>query len=206
MTMLWYVAFATVTLAHLTLPSPTTKKSLSMTTSQPITSEPRTTSAIENVVWSLTFSYFSQFSGIRFTPDSHRAIQFSVPNSWNWDDQPKIKRFMQLGWGKNLVIRDSLMFLTSSLESLVESLCRTDEQQFNHLETLMGLKYPNAYFKLLFCKGVFLYEYFDLFEKFNEPALPHREAFYSTLQGEECSVKDFDNAQRVSTAFKCHSL
>ena len=41
------------------LPFPTTAKSPTMTTSQAITSEPRTTSAIGNAAWSSTFPYFS---------------------------------------------------------------------------------------------------------------------------------------------------
>ena len=113
---------------------------------------------------------------------------------------------MQVKWGKYLVFRDLLMFLTSSLESLMQSLLKTDETQFKHLETLMGLHYPNAAYKLLLRKGVFPYEYLDLFVKFNEPTLPHREAFYSTLRGEKCSVEDLDYAQRVWIAFGCNSL
>ena len=70
---------------------------------------------------------------------------------------------MQLKWGKNLVFRDSLMFLTNSLKSLVQLLRKTDKTQFTHLETLMNLKYLNADFKLLIFKNVFPYEYLDLF-------------------------------------------
>ena len=33
-----------------------------------------------------------------------------------------MERYIQLKWGQNLVFRDSFMFLTSSLESLVQSL------------------------------------------------------------------------------------
>ena len=70
----------------------------------------------------------------------------------------------------------------------------------------MGLKYANVDFKLLLRKGVFPYEYLDSFEKFNDPALPNRDAFFSTLRGEECSVEDFDYAKRVWAAFECHTL
>ena len=87
---------------------------------------------------------------------------------------------MQLKCGNNLIFRDSLMFLTNSLESLVQLLRKTDERQFKHLETIMSLKYLKADFKLL-RKGVFPYKYLNLFEKFNERALPNRSAFFSTL-------------------------
>ena len=71
---------------------------------------------------------------------------------------------------------------------------------------MIGSKYPDGNFKLLQRKGVFPYEYLNLFEKLNEPALPASEAFFSMLRGEECSVEDFYYAQRVWTAFGCHTL
>ena len=47
------------------------------------------------------------------------------------------------------MFRDSFMFLTSSLESLVQSLRKTDETQSKHLESLMSARYPGTDFKLL---------------------------------------------------------
>ena len=83
------------------------------------------------------------------------------------------------------------MFLTCSLESLVQSLRKTDEGQFKSLETLMAIRYPGADYKLLLRKGVFPYEYLDSFEKFQEPQLPTRESFFSTLRQEECQEGDY---------------
>ena len=53
-----------------------------------------------------------------------------------------IKRYIQVKWGNNLVFRHSFMFLTSSLESLVQSLRKTDVSQFKHLDSLMSNRYP----------------------------------------------------------------
>ena len=53
-----YVAFATFKLAYSTPPSSTTAKSMTMTTSQANTLEPRTTNATGNAAWSSTFPYF----------------------------------------------------------------------------------------------------------------------------------------------------
>ena len=113
---------------------------------------------------------------------------------------------MQVKWGNNLVFRDSFMFLTSSLESLVQSRRITDGRQFQHLESLMSTRYPGSDFKLLLRKGVFPNEYLDSFDKFGDIALPPREEFYSTLRGEECAADDYDYANRVWTAFGCTSL
>ena len=70
---------------------------------------------------------------------------------------------MQLKWGKNLVFRDAFMFLTSSLESLVQSLRKTDEAKFQYLESIIGVRYPGALFKLLCRKGVFPYQFLNFF-------------------------------------------
>ena len=70
----------------------------------------------------------------------------------------------------------------------------------------MSTRYPNANFKLLLRKGIFPYEYFDSFEKFEEPQLPPRESFFSTLRQEECSEEDYAYANQVWTAFGCNSL
>ena len=88
-----------------------------------------------------------------------------------------MERYMQVKWGKNIVFRDSFMFLTSSLESLVQSLRKTDERKFTHLESLMTTRYPNADFKLLLRKGVFPYEYLSSFDKFNDARAATRETF-----------------------------
>ena len=113
---------------------------------------------------------------------------------------------MQVKWGNNLVFRDPFMFHTSSLDSLVQSLRKTDETQFKHLESLMSSRYPGTDFKLLLRKGVFPNEYLDSFVKFDDDELPLREEFFSTLRSEECSAEDYDYAQSVWTAFGSATL
>ena len=69
------------------------------------------------------------------------------------------------------------MFLTSSLESVVQSLRKTDETQFKHLESLMSSHYPGTDFKLLLRKGVFPYEYLDSFVKVDDNELQYARSF-----------------------------
>ena len=78
------------------------------------------------------------------------------------------ERYMQVKWGNNLVFRDSFMFLNSSLESLVQSLRKTDETHFKHLESLMSTRYSATKIKLLLRKCVFPYQYLDTFVKFDD--------------------------------------
>ena len=127
-----------------------------------------------------------------------------------------MERYMQLKWGEHLVFRDSLQFLSQSLEKLVESLRKTDdalygpvrtadESSFRHLSGLIGQNYEADY-RLLLRKGVFPYEYIDTPAKLMETALPPIEAFRSTLRGEDCKPDDYAYAQQVWQAFGCRTL
>ena len=51
-------------------------------------------------------------------------------------------------------------------------------------------------FVLLLRKGVYLYEYMDSCERFNKTSLPPKSAFYSDLNLEGISDKDYNHAQK----------
>lgn len=52
-------------------------------------------------------------------------------------------------------------------------------------------------FKLMQGKGVYPYEYIDSWEKFEETRLPPKEAFYSKLNIQDISDKEYEHAERV---------
>ena len=52
-------------------------------------------------------------------------------------------------------------------------------------------------FILLLRKGVYPYEYMDIWERFDETLLPDREAFYSSLNMEDITDVDHRHAKRV---------
>ena len=65
-------------------------------------------------------------------------------------------------------------------------------------------KFPSIYqfcnddlykFVLLLRKGVYPYEYMDSWEKFDENTLPPKKDFYSNLNLEDISDKDYTHAQ-----------
>ena len=60
--------------------------------------------------------------------------------------------------------------------------------------------------KLVMRKGVFPYEYMDSWERFAEPKLPSKEAFYSKLSDSGISNEDYTHAQQVWKAFGCTNL
>ena len=46
-------------------------------------------------------------------------------------------------------------------------------------------------------KGVYLYEYMDDWEKFNETSSPEKEDFYNHLNREDITDADYTHAKRV---------
>ena len=95
----------------------------------------------------------------------------------------------------DIVFKDSLKFMSSSLEALVNNL---PKDAFKNL-----LKYfTPKQAELLKQKGFYPYEYMDSEEKFNDTKLPPREAFYSKLSGKGITEKDYNHAGDVWNIFK----
>ena len=92
-----------------------------------------------------------------------------------------------------IVFKDSLKFMSSSLEALVNNL-----PAFKNLLNYFTPKQT----ELLKQKGFYPYEYMDSEEKFNDTKLPPREAFYSKLSGKGITEKDYEHAGNVWNSFK----
>ena len=97
-----------------------------------------------------------------------------------------MEKYLQIQWGKNMVFRDSLQFLCSSLEALASSLAKSGRENFIHLHEIISERYPESPVELVERKGIFCYDYIDSFERFNEATLPTREQFFSNLYNAEC--------------------
>ena len=94
----------------------------------------------------------------------------------------------------DIVFKDSLKFMSSSLEALVNNL---PKDAFKNL-----LKYfTPKQAELLKQKGFYPYEYMDSEEKFNDTKLPPREAFYSKLSGKGITEKDYNHVGNVWNTF-----
>ena len=61
-------------------------------------------------------------------------------------------------------------------------------------------------FILLLRKGVFLYEYMDRWERFNETLLPNKEDFYSSVNMEGILIVAYRHANRVYKEFIINNL
>ncbi|CAG2208278.1 unnamed protein product [Mytilus edulis] len=97
---------------------------------------------------------------------------------------------------------DSLQFMSSSLQKLVENLAKEGSSKFLHMTSHFG----EERISLLLRKQVDPYEYFDSEAKFVETQLPPIEDFYSTLSGEGITTLDYAHAQQVWQLFNIQNL
>ena len=109
-----------------------------------------------------------------------------------------IEKYMAFMLGNHLTFIDSFQFMSSNLERLVSNLPGK------------SLKYTSQEFKgkkldLMAKKGVYPYDYMDSFDKFNEQ-LPSKEDFYSILNNEYITDKDYQHAKTVWNTFKLSNM
>ena len=71
---------------------------------------------------------------------------------------------------------------------------RVFKKNFNHTSRFWGC---DEKFRLMIRKAVYLYEYMDAWEKFEETSLPPKDAFYSRLNMKGISDQDHEHAQQV---------
>ena len=108
-----------------------------------------------------------------------------------------LEKYMAIFFGKHLKFIDSLQFMNDSLERLVENI------------TIPDLKYTLQELQdveLMKRKGVYPYDYMDSFDKFNDKNLPPKEKFYSILNDEHITDKDYKHAQNVWNTFNLKSM
>ena len=109
-----------------------------------------------------------------------------------------MEKYMAFMLGNHLTFIDSFQFMSSSLDKLVSNLPRE------------SLKCTSKEFKdekldLMARKGVYPYDYMDCFNKFNEK-LPTKENFFSIMNNEHTSNKDYQHAQTVWETFKLKTM
>ena len=111
-------------------------------------------------------------------------------------DENRIERLKEI----KLRFIDSFIFMSSSLDSLVNNLARRGEQFFGFEE------YNENQYKLLIKKGIYLYEYMNDWDKFKETKLPPKEVFYSKLNMVGVGEEDYEHTNRVWKEFGLKDL
>ena len=95
---------------------------------------------------------------------------------------------------------DSIKFMSSSLDSLVNNLA-TGGHEFWGFEN-----YNCSQRELLIRKGIYPYEYMESLDKFKETSLPSIEKFYSNLNMSGVSDGDYEHACRVRREFGIRNM
>jgi hypothetical protein len=116
-----------------------------------------------------------------------------------------LEKYLTMSFSKHLVFKDSFQFLSSSLASLTSNLLSCGKDAFVEMRKEFE-EYDDEKFELLLRKGVYPYDYMDNEARLSEDRLPPREAFFSRLNQEECSQKDYDHAVNVWNKFECKTM
>ena len=95
---------------------------------------------------------------------------------------------------------DSIKFMSSSLDSLVNNLSRGDHE-FWGFES-----YNDCQRELLIRKGIYPYEYMDSWDRFKETSLPSIERFYSNLNMSGVSDGDCEHACSIWQEFGIRNI
>ena len=132
--------------------------------------------------------------------NTEKCITFSVP----------IKKLIYEPVTYRIKFIDSYRFMQSSLSSLTDNLSEVNNENFEIAHDTLIKKFYNTYqlcdndfdkFNLLLRKGVYPYEYMDECQKFNEDKLPDKELFYSELNKEHITNKDYAHVQKAWDTF-----
>ena len=144
-----------------------------------------------------------------------KYITFSVPIKKKCDNGKTI--------AYKLRFIDSFRFMSTSLSELVDNMsgkfnsiecksCTENNRCEECIKLIEGLikKFPSMYqffngdlnkFVSLLRKGFYAYEYMNSWEKFDENSLSPKEDFYSELNLEDITDKDYSHAQKVFEEF-----
>ena len=103
---------------------------------------------------------------------------------------------------KEITLRfiDSIKFMSSSLDSLVNNLAHGGGEFFGFEN------YSDHKCELLIHKGIYPYEYMDSWDRFEEITLPPASSFYSKLNMSGVSDQDYEHACKVWRDFEIANL
>ena len=102
---------------------------------------------------------------------------------------------------------DSLAFLPSSLQNLVNSLKQEKGASYqNYFPLTKTIAQNEAQMNCIFSKNPYPYNYCQKLEDYDLPCLPAKEHFYDSLKNTDISQSEYDFAQRVFKTFNCKTF
>jgi hypothetical protein len=117
-----------------------------------------------------------------------------------------LEKYLSLTWDTTIVFKDSLQFLSGSLDALVACLKKSGKDKFKVLTAEFVGKTDNEGMDMLLRKGVYPYDYMNHTDRFAEQKIPTIEEFFSRLYNKPCSVSDYKYADDVWNKFGCHTM
>ena len=117
-----------------------------------------------------------------------------------------MEKYMSLSWGEHIVFKDTLQFMSASLETLAANLAKSEKDRPTNFKNFFSQFDAALPRDLLLRKGVYPYDYMDDMARFDEQQLPPREAFNSRLRDSQCSEADYTQAQEVWRRFNCRTM
>ena len=107
----------------------------------------------------------------------------------------------------NFKFTDSNLFMTSSLQNLVETSTSAEDNKKGEKFSLLKKHFSDdGQFLKVLRKGVYPYTYMSSRHKFKETQLPPIESFYNDLTDENISEDDYQYAQDVWKTFNCRTM
>ena len=110
-----------------------------------------------------------------------------------------MEKYMAFMLGNHLTFIDSFQFMSSSLEKLVSNL---PKEAFKYTSK----KFNGKKLDLISQKGIYPYDFMNSFEKFNKTELQTKEDFYSILNNEHITDKQYEHAQNLWNTFTLKSM
>ena len=131
--------------------------------------------------------------------DSHTILQEISKSYVKVNVIPnELEKYMAFTINNNLVFIDSMQFMNSSLDALVNNLSDNDFK-------FLSQEFSGDLLELVKQKGVYPYENMDSFKKFSEDKLPDRCKLFRSLK-DECIEKDYSHTINVSNTFKINAM
>ena len=110
-----------------------------------------------------------------------------------------MEKYMAFMLGRYLLFIDSFQFMSSSLSNLVNNL---PAEAFKYT----GQVFQGKQLSLMKKKGVYPYDYMNSFKKFEDSRLPKKEDFFSVMNNEHITDKEYQHAQNVWNEFGLSSM
>ena len=110
-----------------------------------------------------------------------------------------LEKYMAFTLNKNLVFIDSMLFMNSNLDKLVENLIDKDFVFLS--EDCIGEQ-----LKLVKEKGIYPCEYMNSFKRFKENKLPDKSKFFTSLKNRGINEIEYQRANNVWKLFKIKNL